>query len=125
VLSLTRPADRGSRELEARLTAIEARLLAVEARFGVRDQADRDLLMAVREACQGLPFTVRAVWARRGRDAAFRSALEAADVDSPKQLGKWLARLAGVDVDGLTVTRKKGSRAGMVWQIVGAGVIGA
>ena len=50
MLSLTPTADRGSRELEARLTAIEARLLAIEARFGPRDQADADVMLALRES---------------------------------------------------------------------------
>jgi len=41
----------------------------------------------------------------------------AADIDSPKQLGKLLARLAGVDIGGLVVTRTKDTRVGAQWSI--------
>jgi hypothetical protein len=101
----------------ARLDAFEARLRALEARFGPRDQADADLMLALRESSRGLVFTTRMVWVRRDRDDGLARALLAADIDSPKQLGKLLARLAGVDIGGLVVTRTKDTRDGAQWSI--------
>ena len=57
------------------------------------------------------------LWVRRDRDDGLARALLAADIDSPKQLGKLLARLAGVDIGGLVVTRTKDTRDGAQWSI--------
>ena len=118
--AVRRADDRGSDALGGVLAAIariEARLACIEARFGVRDQADADLLVAVRDASIRLVFTVRAIWLRRQRDAALSDAILAADIDSARQFGKLLARLAGADIQGLTVTRGKDTRDGVLWQI--------
>jgi hypothetical protein len=100
--------------IEARLAALEAlgahlqqAVAALQAGRGrgPRDGADVELLGQIATSTQRLPFTARQLFDHAGGDARLSCALDAADIDNPKQLGKLLARCADRDRGDVCVRR--------------------
>jgi hypothetical protein len=87
---------------------------------GPRDGADTALLEALAASLGSVPFTCASVFrhVELTEDAALGQALETADVDSPRVLGKLLARCTGISAP-VTVTRlHEATRAGRLWQVI-------
>ncbi|MBA3884282.1 MAG: hypothetical protein H0X67_00965 [Acidobacteria bacterium] len=99
----------------ATLTATVAALMALRAP-GPRDRADKALVGALAVSTRGLSFTAAAVWRHRAVDEALADALEQADVDSPRQLGRLLRRVEGRTVDGVRIARVGADREGLIWR---------
>jgi hypothetical protein len=104
--------------LEARLAQLEARVAQLEARSGPRDQADVALLAALAASVGGgVTFGAREVFRHARVDRALRAALVAADLVSPRQLGKLLRRMAG-EHDGYVLTHVGEDRHGLRWRVL-------
>src|SRR4051794_25544027 len=97
----SRTADVSRAEFEALLT----RVAMLERGHGPRDAADVALVAAIHRAAGDLPFRAKDVFDRARDVLALRFALQPADIENTKQLGKLLARLHGVPLDGLVVER--------------------
>ncbi|HEY1308461.1 MAG TPA: hypothetical protein VGF24_33155 [Vicinamibacterales bacterium] len=104
------------REITVRLDRV---LVLLESRFGPRDDADRHLLVAVRESIADRPFTAKQLVRHSTADPALRDALIAADCgDDARALGALLRRMCGTRIEGgLYVDRVGTCRAGTLWRV--------
>ncbi|MBA3885696.1 MAG: hypothetical protein H0X67_08175 [Acidobacteria bacterium] len=113
-----------SNPLAARIEALEGDMRALRTALdalmamrspGPRDRADVALVGALAVSTRGLSYTTAAVWRHRAVDAALADALRAADIDSPRQLGRLLRRSEGRTVDGVRIARVGTDREGIIW----------
>ncbi len=97
--------------------ALEARHRRVHA---LRDAADGDLLLAIVEAVEGLPFTARALWTRRLSVEPLAEALTGADLTGARELGAWLRRIQDANLLGewCLVQDAHKHRDGALWRLV-------
>jgi hypothetical protein len=84
---------------------------AIERRDGPRDAADRALVLTLADTVRAARFTVQELWRHARTDAELHAAIAAADLTSPQQVGKWLRRVEGVEVQGRLVVRERRTRA--------------
>lgn len=84
---------------------------------GARDQADRDLIPAIARAVGARGFSSRELVDHARVDRTFAAALEPTDTETPREVGKLLARLEGCLVGGFTLARVDADRDGLVWQL--------
>jgi len=112
-LASDRRLDTKSPSLADQIAGLELQLAALK-----RQQADADdarRLRAIAIGTRGCVFTVRALVDLAGLDADVRVALGGL---RPKQLGKWLARVADRNIQGLRVERVKLAETGAwVWDL--------
>jgi hypothetical protein len=104
-------------EVRAELAEVRERLARLETRFGARDAAEAAVLPAIAAAIGSRRFTSAELKAHSEVDDALGAALEAADVESVRELGKLLARLEVRPIGGLTLTRLSESRRGLIWVV--------
>lgn len=78
---------------------------ALRRKTGPRDDLDRALVGAIHDSIGAVPWRCGDLLERADHDPALRAALRDVEVGSSKQLGKLMARLEGVEVDGLLVSR--------------------
>jgi hypothetical protein len=95
--------------LMARVEILEplmARVEILERLLGARRDVDAALLKAIAEtALQRRPFKATDVLREAEHDAALKGAIEAANIESDKQLGRTLSRIARSIQDGLSISR--------------------
>ena len=111
------PADDRLLVLERTVETLSARVAALEAGRGPRDDEDYALVLVVAASTQGLTFTAAELWRHRDVDETLAEALESADIDNPRQAGKWLSRLEGCDVSGWRIERVGVDREGVRWRL--------
>ena len=113
------PAARDA-DLRAAIARLEARLAIIEARLarttGMRDEADREFLLAIAETGAGAWWTCKELQRHKRAFPRLRAALRNADAETPRRLGWLCSRLEGCDVGGLTVERGRDSRDGLRWR---------
>jgi len=114
--------SRLARDLEALRVTVEqlaARVAVLEAGRGPRDAEDQALVVAIGVATKGLDFSASALCRHASVDPALSEAFEAADVDidSARQVGKLLRRIAGHDVAGWRVEQVGTDRKGIRWRL--------
>lgn len=98
--------------LEQRVRVLERR----DAGCGARDVADRTLVLLVARTLGSAPFSARRLWTLARVDAALGAAIADTCCGSALELGHLFARLEGVDVDGIAVTRGRRGREGVLWR---------
>ena len=96
----------------ARVEALEAEIATLR-RGRARDAIDRALLAAIRDTMPP-EFSAAGVHARRADSVQLATALEAADLDSAREIGLWLHRVA----DGITLRRGVREKTGYRWHRV-------
>ena len=105
----------------ARLADEQARLrdrvAAIEAGRGLRDEEDYALVLALVASTRGLDFSAAALWRHASVDPVLADALEAADIDSPRSVGKFLRRVSGHTVAGWRIEQVGTSREGIRWRL--------
>jgi hypothetical protein len=106
--------------IDDRLTQIETRLARIEAAVaqtrGPRDAADRRVVHALALVVGQRPFSARQLLDAARHDGDLHAALTDADVVTARDTGRWLARMAGVTIDGLCLSRVDRTRAGALWR---------
>ena len=118
-----RPVAEDAMALQQQVRALTVRVARLEQQVqgtGPRDDADRALLEHLAVSIGDVPFTTAAVFRHVDLrdDAALRRALLDADIESPRQLGKLLARGGGM-TGAVTVRRLHDEhRDGRLWQLV-------
>jgi hypothetical protein len=100
-----------------RIEHLEARLEALERRSRPRDADDTRVLLAVASSIGGRRFSAAEVIRDAPWAPELAEALEAADCDSPRSLGRLFARLEGRDLHGLRLERVAEDRFGIVWVV--------
>jgi hypothetical protein len=80
------------------------------------DEADARLVAAIAATVGDAAFTSRELV--RHADAGLGSALEGADLVSPREVGWCLRRLRGIVVDGFRLERVGTDRDGIVWRVL-------
>ena len=111
IVGLLRELGAGQKRLEAQMATLTTRLAP-----GPRDHTDAALVGIIAAVAGGLPFTSAALWRRRAVDPTLAAAVLGADLDSARQLGKFLRRLEGRDVDGVRITCVGMDREGKIWR---------
>lgn len=86
---------------------------------GPRDAADAALVWDLARVFGRTSFQSRSAVDAATHDAQLASALQEASVDTAKELGDLLSRMAGIDVNGLRVALVKPSTKGHLWSVVG------
>jgi hypothetical protein len=106
-------------QLERRLELLERRVRQLEAASvrGPRDEADVALVLAIASAIGSARFTGLELFRHADVHEGLAAALEDADLDNPRQLGRLLRRVAGHDVAGFVVQPAGQSRDGLVWSV--------
>ena len=103
-------------DLVERNTRLEARIEVLERRARPRDADDMRVLVAMADCGVGeRPFSAAAVVRHAPAAPDLAEALEAADCESPKSLGRLFARVEGLDLHGLRLDRVGEDRYGVVW----------
>ena len=74
-------------------------------------------MLAFVASTRGLVFSAAELWRHANVDPALASALEAACLDNPRQLGKFLKRVEGHTVDGWRIERAGTNREGIRWRL--------
>jgi hypothetical protein len=112
--------DPAALDIAARVAQLEIQVAQIrallEAGRGPRDSQDVAVLSAVALAAGSATFTSRDVFRHRAVDPALRDALEAADVDNARQLGRLLRRMAG-EHDGYRLACVGEGRDGLRWRV--------
>lgn len=105
--------------LERHVATLTTMMDALTARLspGPRDAGDVALMGAIALSTRSLTFTTSALWRHRAVNSALADALMNADLESPKQTGKWLKRLEARTVNGLRIVCVGICREGKVWQV--------
>ena len=91
--------------LAAEVAVLRTEVARLAAGRGPRATEDRRLLAAIYDAAEGLPWQTSHLLTRAEQVPALRLALLNADLTTSKELGKWAARMAGIEVDDLMLVR--------------------
>jgi hypothetical protein len=97
--------------------ALRADLARLGSGRGARDRADRDLIPAIARAVGDRPFSARELVNHARVDRTFAAALGPTDTETPRSVGKLLARLEGGAFGGFTLLRADADRDGIVWRV--------
>ena len=99
-------------DLIPRIEALEAAVQQLQ-RGRARDEIDETLVTAMSTV---LPPRFDAVDVIRGRtkSVALAAALDAANLESPREIGRWLCRMA----DGITLRRDGRGKRGYRWRLL-------
>ena len=87
------------------------------ARQGVQDGRDVDLFVRIANAVAGESFTAKDVMDHAKAQPDLQTAMEAADVETPRELADAFRRLEGVPIAGLVLTRGQKIARGRAWSI--------
>jgi hypothetical protein len=102
--------------LEAEIAALRDRVTRLEGRQRVRDERHVAALVALAASTRQLTFTaVSALEHARAVDPELLAALQAAGVDTPRTLGRWLRTVQRTPIAGLRVERQGTNGDGALW----------
>ena len=104
-------------ELRDLVEELRDRVATLEARYGPRDQAEAAVPPAVARSVGGRRFTSAELFAHAAVDPDLAAALEAADVTSPRELGRLLARLEVQPSALVAIVRVAESRGCVIWAV--------
>ena len=108
----------GCAALAEQVADLAAKFAALEAGRGPRDDADRALVAAMLPSMLSASFTVSAVLRHSALvDPQLATALLAADISSPSELGHWLARMSGQRIGDVMIQRGPRARGGRRWTL--------
>jgi hypothetical protein len=107
------PTSRVIADLVARIERLEAAERARQERRGRRDGIDDALLVAIEGVFTGEEFDAAEVLRRRARSVLLATALDAANLSSPREVGRWLDRMC----DGTAVCRGLRTERGYRWRV--------
>lgn len=114
------PCERKIEALRRELDDVRARLDRVEGTGGgAVDAYEAAVLTAIAAAVGERRFTSSEIreYARHDPDRTLAEALQAVDIETPRALGKLLARLERTTIAGLQLTRVDVDRDGIVWSV--------
>jgi hypothetical protein len=106
--------------LEAKHAAVEARLALLERRAGPRDEDDVRVLLAMAatrivDSRFSSGEVIRYARAIEDKKSELAAALEAADCESPRSLGRLFRRMEHRDVRGWMLRRVAKDNKGWIW----------
>jgi hypothetical protein len=101
----------------AEVKALRREMAEYRTSRGPRDQDDAALVGVLARAVGDAKFSAREVLGHCRENAALGEAVERATTESPRSLGRLLARLEGVTIDGYMLARVGCDRDGIVWRV--------
>jgi hypothetical protein len=104
-------------QLRQLVTELQRRVEVLEAGRGLRDAEDAALVLAFVASTRGLDFSAAALWRHASVDPVLADAMEAADIDNPRQIGKFLRRVSGHTVAGWRIEQVGTNRVGIRWRL--------